>query len=217
MLKDKTVHGELLQGLITGVFKPGEKLRPDQLKKEFDCSSSTIREALFRLSTEGLVEFQEQRGFRVPRESPELRHDLTQMRIILECEGACLSIRLGGVAWEARLAAAHHKLSHIETRIRDSGDARGIVDLWTDAELEFHETLIDGCRSDILKRTHRRIYNQFRQQLASTNAGSGFYEENVEEHRAILDAALERDETEIRRMIHQHLARNFIRPVPLPL
>ena len=58
--------------------------------------ASTVREALFRLSAQGLVNFQEQRGFRVPEKSPVLLAELTHVRILLEAEGAALSIRNGG-------------------------------------------------------------------------------------------------------------------------
>ncbi|HAB37221.1 MAG TPA: GntR family transcriptional regulator, partial [Rhodobacteraceae bacterium] len=49
--------------MITNGFEHGQKIRAEHLRKEFGCSASTVREALFRLSTLGLVQFQEQRGF----------------------------------------------------------------------------------------------------------------------------------------------------------
>ena len=53
--------------------------------------------------------------------------ELTHMRVLLEGEGTVLSIRKGGVPWEARLTAAHHQLSHIEKRIHAQDDPQ---DLW---------------------------------------------------------------------------------------
>ncbi|MEP2640889.1 GntR family transcriptional regulator [Roseobacter sp.] len=212
--QDADVYDDMRHRLITGEFEYGTKLRAEKLRQDYGCSASTVREVLFRLSTVGLVEFQEQRGFRAPYQSVEQQHELTHMRILLETEGACQSIRLGGVEWESRLTAAHHKLSHIETRVRTSGDLTPLLDLWSRAEQEFHETLIDACGSELLKRTHVVIYDQFRQQLVSVETNYGYFPENIREHQAILDAALERNEDLMRVCVNDHLARNLTRPMP---
>ena len=112
MAKENNIYDQLQDRLLCGEFNPGQRLRSDVLRSDYDVSASTIREVLFRLSTFGLVDFIDQRGFRMPEQSTALQHDLTQTRILLECQGACLSIRYGSVAWEARLNAA---TSRIET------------------------------------------------------------------------------------------------------
>ncbi|WP_299964855.1 GntR family transcriptional regulator [uncultured Roseobacter sp.] len=208
------IFDDMRHRLITGAFAYGSKLRAEKLRMDYNCSASTVREVLFRLSTVGLVDFQEQRGFRAPCQSVERQHELTHMRILLETEGACLSIRQGDVDWESRLAAAHHKLSHIEMRVRSMGDVPPLLGLWSRAEQEFHQTLIDACGSDLLKRTHVQIYEQFRQQLVSAETNWGYFPENIREHRAILDAALARNEDLMRVCVHDHLARNLQRPLP---
>ena len=207
---------ELLQTrLLTCGFAHGQKLRAEHLRKELGCSASTVREALFRLSTVGLVSFQEQRGFRVPEKSPELLHQLVHLRVLLEQEGTAMSIRKGGVAWEARLTASHHQLSHIEKRIHDTNDATPLVELWFRAEHEFHETLISACGSDVLKATHGRVYNQFRQQLMVEDRSFDFIAKNIQQHFEIMEAALSGDEALTRQKIYAHLARHFTHEEPL--
>ncbi|MEP5376242.1 MAG: GntR family transcriptional regulator, partial [Hyphomicrobiales bacterium] len=114
MSKELDIYTTLQDRLIFNGFEHGAKLRAELLAKEFGCSASTVREALFRLSTVGLVRFQEQRGFRVTEKSATKLAELTHLRVLLEGEGAVLSIRNGGVSWGARLTAAHYKLSYIE-------------------------------------------------------------------------------------------------------
>ena len=125
-----------------------------------------------------------------------------------------MSIRLGGVAWEARLSAAHHKLSHIEMRARSKAELEPLFDLWSTAEQEFHETLIEACGSLTLKRTHSIIYQQFRQQLINADSDTIYVPENILQHQGILAAALDRDEDLLRRLIHNHLSRNLAQPLP---
>ena len=209
MPNDNDIYQSLRMRLISNGFAHGAKLRAEVLREDYDCSASTVREVLFRLSTVGLVNFQEQRGFRVPDKSPEKLIELTHMRVLLEGEGAALSIRKGGVAWEARLAAAHHKLSHIEKRIHAQEDPSDLIEIWFSSENEFHQTLISACGTETLKEMHARIYDQFRQQLMVADTKFDFISENIQHHASILEAALSGDEDLTRQRIHEHLERHL--------
>ena len=196
---------------MTAVFQLGSKMKPAEFQDEYGCSANTVRDVLLRLSKVGLVEFEIQRGFRVKRTSPERRRDVTQFRILLEQEGATQSMIHGGLPWEARLTAAHHKLSHIETQMARGAQAETYVGLWSDAEYEFHETLISACGSPLLMETFANIYVQFRQQMVSQERdfGENYFRAIIAEHQAILDAALARDADACRAAIYDHLKRNL--------
>ncbi len=209
MTEELDIYQTLKFRLISNGFEHGAKLRAEVLRDEFKCSASTVREVLFRLSTVGLVNFQEQRGFRVPPRSARKLTELTHMRVLLESEGSVMSMRNGGVPWEARLTAAHHQLSHIEKRIHAQDDPSGLVDIWFSSEIDFHQTLISDCGSETLKLMHRRIYAQFRQQLMVADRQFNFISDNIQHHAAILEAALSGDEDLTRAKIHDHLARHL--------
>lgn len=210
MLHDNDIYDTLLHRLMMNGFEHGQKVRAEHLRQEFGCSASTIREVLFRLSTLGLVEFREQRGFRVPEKSRQIIHELTHLRVLLEAEGTAMSIRQGGVAWEARLTAAHHQLSHLERRLQTATDRAPFVDLWFAAERQFHETLISACGSDSLRLAHHQVYCRFRQQLMVEDRAFDFISGNIRHHQQILDAALSGDEALTRQKIHDHLARHLM-------
>lgn len=214
MLQDTDIFEALRHRLMTNGFEHGQKVRAEHLRREFGCSASTIREVLFRLSTVGLVEFREQRGFRVPEKSRHLLHELTHLRVLLEAEGTAMSIRQGGIAWEARLTAAHHQLSHLETRLQTASDSTPFIDLWFTAERQFHETLISACGSDTLRATHQQIYSRFRQQLMVEDRAFDFISMNIKHHQQILDAALAGDTELTRQKIHDHLARHLLQDNP---
>lgn len=205
------IYDDLQTKLITAVFAPGEKLKPSVLQGEYGCSANTIRDVLLRLSKVGLVEFEMQRGFRAKAATPEARRDVTKFRIFLESEGARLSMQNGTMAWEAQLAAAHSKLSHIETRIARVGTPGDDMELWSAAEWEFHHTLISACGSPLLLETYANIYVQFRQQMVTMERdfGEDYFRAIISEHQTILDAALARDAERCARTIYDHLKRNF--------
>ncbi len=204
------IYEDLRQRLTMGGFAPGQKLLPGPLKDAYGCSANTIREVLLRLSADGLVQYADQRGFRAQAASAQRKHDLTLFRILLEQEGAAGSIRHGGIAWEAQLTAAHHKLSHIEAEIERNGPEPATVRLWCAAEWEFHDALSAACGSPFLRRTFRTIFDQFRQQHVTEASNFGYAPGNVDEHRGIVDAALARDEAECRARIEAHLSRNLL-------
>jgi len=205
------IYEDLRNKLMTAYFEQGQKLKPSELTELYSCSVNTIRETLFRLSTVGLVTAEEQRGFRSTPVSRQRQHDLTNFRITLEQQGVLQSMRNGGIEWEARLTASHHKLSHIESRISKTGDVVPVITPWCAAEWEFHETLVSASDSPVLRETFRSVYDQFRQQLVSPEHNYGFLEGNIVEHKRIVDAALTGNVDEVCVAIYDHLRRNLIR------
>lgn len=209
--KTNDIYEDLKARLVTGSLRPGSKLKPTELQADYACSANTLRDVLMRLSNLGLVEFQMQRGFRATTSSPERRRDVARFRLLLEREGVSESMDQGGIAWEAELAAAHHKLLHIERRIAAETDLQDFMPLWTEAEREFHETLISASASPLLIETFSQVYLQFRQQFVGQQRdfGANYFEAIIAEHQAIVDAALARDQTACREAIHEHLKRNL--------
>ena len=205
------IYADLQRRLITRQFLPGQKLKPAELTGEYGVSANTIRDVLMRLSLGGLVEFEDQRGFRASQTSLEKRRDITRFRILLEQEGARLSMELGGLEWEAQLTAAHHKLSHIESQIALADDPEPNMGLWSDAEVDFHRVLISACQSEILIETYARVYAQFRQQMVGVKRefGVSYFNAIINEHQEILDAALARHLEKCRQAIYDHLKRNL--------
>lgn len=190
---------------------PGSKLKPAALQGDYSCSANTLRDILMRLCAVGLVLFEMQKGFRATPSSPERRRDVTRFRLLLEREGVASSMERGGVAWEAQLAAAYHKLLHIERRIVDEAFAGPYLPHWTEAEREFHETLISASNSPLLIETFSQIYLQFRQQIVGQQGhlGTHYFEAIIAEHQAIVDAALARDRAACHEAIYAHLKRNL--------
>ena len=205
------LYDDLYQKLINAVIPAGSKIKPVELQSDYGCSTNTIRDALLRLSKIGLVTFQMQRGFRSRETSPEIRADIAKFRVLLEQEGASLSIKHGGIDWEIRLNTAHHKLSHIEALMSRDGLTNEHLIVWSAAEFEFHDALISGCGSNVLIETYGHIYAQFRQQFVAQERdfGSNYFESIINEHATILNAALARDDNACKQAIFDHMKRNY--------
>jgi len=106
--------------------RPGSKLKIQDLCGAPSRSAwAPWREALSRLTSEGLVISEPQRGFRAAPISVADLKDLTMVRI--EVESLCLkrAIAVGTVDWESRLVAAFHRLSRTPERVASDPVARG--------------------------------------------------------------------------------------------
>lgn len=70
--------------VVSGLFRPGERLPQDHLADLLDVSRMPIRAALRQLESEGLVELIPNRGAIVRSLSPEELTDLYEMRVMVE-------------------------------------------------------------------------------------------------------------------------------------
>jgi DNA-binding GntR family transcriptional regulator len=136
-------YWRLRQDILQGDLKPGEKLRIEHLRDKYQFGASGIREALSRLTSDGLVDSEAQRGFWVAQISREDLRDLTGTRKVIEVEALRQAILFGDVVWEARVVAAKHMLERLETSVAQENEED--VMAWERANRDFHMTLISGC------------------------------------------------------------------------
>ncbi|MBV9332095.1 MAG: GntR family transcriptional regulator [Alphaproteobacteria bacterium] len=175
--------------ILFGKLLPNEKLKLDRLRKDYGVSVGTLRELLSRLSTEGLVVAEGQRGFEVAPVSSDNLREIAALRLLLEAHALTLSFAAGDMDWEGRVVSAYHKLSAIEKRLL-VGD-RADPQTWKRYDWEFHHALISACGSNALLDVHAPIYDKYlRYQMV---AGIFRGEIAAHEHKNLLDCALRRD------------------------
>jgi DNA-binding GntR family transcriptional regulator len=189
------VANALQQDLVAGRYMPGEKLPIVRLAKDYGVSPGAVREALSRLISEGLVEFNEQRGFRAAPVSPAALLDITRTRIMID-----------DVDWEAEVLAIQHRLANCV--VREEHDPSKVREEWQRLHRIFHRTLIAACGSSWLMRFHDLLFDQTiryrsvaaayelqRQDLRSGAAG---------EHARIVEAVIARDADAAAAAIEKH-------------
>src|SRR5690348_17777049 len=83
-IASQLVH-RLREAIVSGDLRPGSKINLARVRERFDVSLSPLREALARLIADGLVEFEDNRGYRVaPVSLPNLA-EVTCLRVEFEC------------------------------------------------------------------------------------------------------------------------------------
>jgi DNA-binding GntR family transcriptional regulator len=186
-----SVYDRLQADILSGELQPGRKLRLKELIDTYDTGNSPLREALNRLSANGMVVREENRGFRVPPASTAELNELTRTRCWLEEIALRESIANGDVAWEERIVLAYHWLSRAAQST--DAEARHTSPEWEEHHREFHLALISACNSNILidfcSQLQKRTFRY--RNLAEVVAYRDRHE--LEEHRELQEAALNRD------------------------
>jgi DNA-binding GntR family transcriptional regulator len=78
------VYAAIKEGILSGIFAPGERLRQRDLGGALGVSRIPVRSALMQLETEGLVEFHPYRGAVVPTLTVEQVREIYDLRAVLE-------------------------------------------------------------------------------------------------------------------------------------
>ncbi|USY25976.1 FCD domain-containing protein [Alcaligenes sp. 1735tsa3] len=190
--------------IVTGALLPEQRLRIQALGKRYEIGATAIREALSRLTSDGLVEFQEQRGFRVAPVSREELQDLTQTRIDLDCIAVRRAIERGGIDWESNVVSHYHRLS--KTTIPTSPE---LFDDWLLAHNAFHESLLAGCQSpttlQLCRLVREKLARYHNLSLRNTTLED---RATLDEHKQLADAVISRDAPLAQELISEHFARS---------
>ncbi|MEJ2612042.1 MAG: FCD domain-containing protein [Candidatus Thiodiazotropha sp.] len=194
-------YGKLRDDIIRGEFQPGSKLRIELLKQRYGMGATPLREALSRLTQNGFVTTEGQRGFRVSVTSLDDLEDITDMRVVLETLALKKSFEVGDDEWEARVIASFHQLSKIETATEPD------LERWEERNRAYHLALISACHSKWLRRFYETLYDQHKRYRNLARIDRSVPRDVHAEHSAICDAALERNITKACQENENHIRR----------
>ncbi len=197
-----SVYEQLRSDILNGRFEPGSKLRLQFLAKQYSVGNSPLREALNRLSSNGLVTREENKGFRVSTASVAELEELIRTRCMLEQTALLESIENGGADWEERVVIAFHRLSRLEDGAIDATKHRTAE--WESAHLEYHIALLSACGSRILFDFCRQLHEQTLRYRSLVEVVEYRDIHECSEHRKIQEAVLDRDAEKAVNMLHEH-------------
>ncbi|CAH1651897.1 GntR family transcriptional regulator [Hyphomicrobiales bacterium] len=194
-------YARIRADIVFGRLKPAQRLTLEKLRPAYGVGISTLREILSRLTPEGLVVAEGQRGFQVAPCSAEDLKEIAALRLLIEKHALARSFQAGDMEWEGRVVAAHHKLARMEAALL-AGDASG-TEQWKRYDWEFHQALVSACGSRALLDIHSCIYDRYlRYQMVFVIFRGAIA---TEEHKALLTCALSRNIEEAQRVFERHV------------
>jgi GntR family transcriptional regulator, carbon starvation induced regulator len=200
-----SVLAQIRADIVSCRLLPNERLRMEALRQRYQVGGTPIREALMRLEAEGLVQLEQNKGFRVSAVSRESLLDLMRCRIEIENMALRWSIERGSVAWEADVLGAFHRLSR-ERKI-DATDRSSISAEWSKRHREFHFALVAACASPNLLAIRNGLFEQAERYVALSVASKAVQRDDVDEHQQIMRAAIAREAARAVKLNTEHIER----------
>ena len=197
------MYANLRREIIRGELLPGQKLRVEALAERANVGATPVREALNRLSMEGLVSLQDQRGFRVAPVSTQHLVELTRTRVWVTEIAVRESVAAGGMAWEDGIVMAYRRLERTPNRLPEA--PHELNPAWEDLHRSFHAALLAACPSRMLLEFSARLFDEGERYRHLSVRGSPSHARDVrEEHRQLMEAVLARRTEEAIRLSNEH-------------
>ncbi|MEP7243545.1 MAG: GntR family transcriptional regulator [Gammaproteobacteria bacterium] len=185
------VYQSLVERIATGAAPAGERLVIDRIANQLRVSLIPVREALARLSAEGLVEYQLNRGYRVTA-APLARdyRELFMARLVVEFGAARQAVVPLPRETLQRLRALNEEIGQLKPGKTFKGYKRFI-----ELNDRFHTELVGLAHNKTLSELHEKLAYGSRTARDLQGRGVPDLAENFREHESIVKA-LERQDVE---------------------
>jgi len=181
-----------------GKLVPGQRLVEADIIRELSASRSRVREALQRLSTEGLVTIEEFRGASVKKFSHDEVRQMYRARMVLEGLAAADFAAADTPELKRRLARIQTQLNGLE-HTSDHERFAKLNDEW-------HELIIEGSGNQYVRQFVERLRIPVYRLLFSTFYGARRIDKANAGHRKVTEAIVQGRAQVAERLMRDHIA-----------
>lgn len=191
------VQRELERMILAGELTVGAKLNEVAVAERLGVSRGPVREAFRALEAAGLVRLEKNRGVFVRQVGLDEADEIYELRAVLD-------------DYAGRLAAQHAgPLDVADLRVRldrmERAVGRGDLDAYHEANLAFHDRLVELAGNAKLLALYRRLVNELSLYRRTTLDQSGTPSMSLGEHRAIVDCIAARQAAAAGRLLRDHV------------
>ena len=201
LLKPPTLQSHvkvyLREAIVSGRFKPGERLIERELCAHMKISRPSLREALRGLEAERLIQNIPHRGPVVTTVTIQEARDLYVLRALLE----------GFAAREFARLASDEAIAELTQRVVDleqSAKSLEASDL-VNAKKNFYDVLFTHCGNSLIQRTFEGEMQRISMLRATSLARPDRIQESLKEIRSLLNAICLRDSELASQIAHDHV------------
>lgn len=171
------VYEQIKGAILDGWFAPGKKLHQDELANEMGVSRMPVRDALKRLTNDGLIENNINKGFIVKKFTKETLADVLYVRSILESEAV---LRAGETFTEDDVETLNNiqRQSEIDMKNANLIKVRELNRM-------FHFTFYNAIPSKLLLEQIERLWDRFPNYAMYTKPCNA--ENSLRTHQSIID------------------------------
>ncbi|MUG97916.1 FCD domain-containing protein [Scytonema sp. UIC 10036] len=188
----------MLERILDGTYKPGDRLVELQIAKELDTSQAPVREALRELEAMGLIESQTYRGTRVRQISPQELQESYQVRAELEA----LAARLAAPKFYANPEPLQTTLAALERAAAEEN-----FEEFTQSNTAFHRLIVETSGNSILLRVWDSLAFEIWTRINLVLLGRKIVNLKLlnQEHQAVVDALVQNDGKTAADLLRSHV------------
>lgn len=190
-------YSELKERIMTGKFSVGEHYLEPEIAEMLGISRTPAREALIRLSQEGLIDLKPRRGVLV---KPIFVHDLKEIYEVLT------SLESTAVWLAAKRRPADKDMQGLKSAVDEMDEAlvRGDLDAWAAADVKFHMLLVELGNNSRIRQLVQTYFDQaHRVRMLTLKLRPKPVDSNMD-HRAVVEMIEKGNAEEARRIHYEH-------------
>jgi DNA-binding GntR family transcriptional regulator len=192
----------LSAGILSGKYRPGDRLNESQIARELNISRIPVREALSQLQEQGLVQNRERRGMFVTNITPAEVLQISSLRLILETE----ALRLARTRMTPEIQAELEALvAQMENWDGDLLDAAAL-------DLQFHRALWRASGNPYLERTLYGLIVPLFAHKTLEHVTHDVRRWRMSHHRTLLDVVIGRSTEDLQAVMLTHLRMSYTEP-----
>jgi DNA-binding GntR family transcriptional regulator len=193
------IADHLREQIIQGLFRPGQQINESVLAGQLSTSRGPVREALQRLTQEGLLVSLRNRGVFVKELTIDDIREIYAVREAVEKASAEILLTAG----HSQIDRTWQSLKEIvaEMANQESSDWQEISRL----DMQFHASFVAGTRNSRLMRIYDTLAAETRMCIHNLRVSYPRVDVLVQEHREIVDKLGLRDSEGLQQAISSHM------------
>ena len=191
------IYEILENAILNGEFQPGEDMPEAAIAERLGVSATPVREALHRLSADGLVVKETNKRPRVVALSEKEIHELYDVRLALEALGI----------FTAAATVTDQDIQELQALQADGEThfANSQVALYRQYDRDFHDTILKISGNALLIEFMERIKKRVSLCASSTVQISNMREQAVRQHRDMIELLARRDACGAEELMKTHI------------
>jgi len=197
-LLSSDIAQQLEEDLLRGRVRPGQRLDERELSERYGVSRTPIREALQRLSANGLAVSRGRQGLQLTQLSVADLLDALGVVAELEALASAQAARRITPGQRTVLQAAHDTCG----RAMQDGES----DAFYDANIDFHRAIAEASQNRVLQDELRRLSLRTAPYRRAITFQPGRMTASQPEHAAVMDAILRNDGVAAAALMRRHVS-----------
>ena len=190
------VQRELERMILAGDLAAGAQLREVEVAAMLGVSRGPVREAFRALEESGLVRLEKNRGVFVRQIGVEEADDIFELRAVLD--------DFAGRRAAQKTTSSQAAELHAMVEIMEQAVMRGDVDGYHDANIAFHDRIVQFAGNPKLTLLYRRLVNELHLHRRAALGQAGILPVSIREHRAIVEHIAARQAAAPGRALFEH-------------